>query len=216
MFTIILLIQVLTKAFAIDCFNRAAFQQITRIRIAYFESLLRQEIGWYDVFGSNNNFTVRNTEWVDSQKTTEINFQKTKKKLIKLQFSFRDIERIRDGISEKVSFFLLQLMSVFVSLTVAFYYGWKLTLVVISYVPIALITNSIIEKVSILAVQFIKTYHELTNMLYFIVQPYLVSSSFVDQRTKCQFDCSKCGWGGLEQYSNGIFVWWWKSRNRKI
>lgn len=39
-------------------------------------------------------------------------------------------------------------MSVFISLAVALYYGWKLTMVVISYVPIALITNSIIEKVS--------------------------------------------------------------------
>lgn len=66
----------------------------------------------------------------------------------KLTLIFRDIEKIRDGISEKVSFFLLQLMSVFISLAVALYYGWKLTMVVISYVPVALITNSIIEKVS--------------------------------------------------------------------
>lgn len=64
MFTIILLIQVLTKIFAIDCFNWAALRQISRIRIKYFESLMRQEIGWYDVFGNDNNFAVRNTEWV--------------------------------------------------------------------------------------------------------------------------------------------------------
>lgn len=48
--------------FAVDCFNRTALRQITRIRIKYFESLMRQDIGWYDVFGSRNNFAVRATE----------------------------------------------------------------------------------------------------------------------------------------------------------
>lgn len=47
---------------SIDCMNQAALRQITRIRIKYFESLMRQEIGWYDVTGSSNNFTVQNIE----------------------------------------------------------------------------------------------------------------------------------------------------------
>lgn len=55
-------IQFVAGIFAVDCFNRAAIRQITRIRIKYFESLMRQEIGWYDVFGSKNNVAVRSTE----------------------------------------------------------------------------------------------------------------------------------------------------------
>lgn len=56
------LIQLVAGIFAVDGFNQAALRQITRIRIKYFQSLMRQEIGWYDVAGSNNNFAVRATE----------------------------------------------------------------------------------------------------------------------------------------------------------
>lgn len=48
--------------FCVDCFNRTAVRQITRIRTKYFESLMRQNIGWYDVVGGKTNFTVRITE----------------------------------------------------------------------------------------------------------------------------------------------------------
>lgn len=57
--TVVLLV---TGLIAVDCFNQAALRQITRIRIKYFQSLMRQEIGWYDVFGNSNNFAVRITE----------------------------------------------------------------------------------------------------------------------------------------------------------
>lgn len=56
------LIQLVAGIFAVDGFNQTALRQITRIRIKYFQSLMRQEIGWYDVAGSNNNFAVRATE----------------------------------------------------------------------------------------------------------------------------------------------------------
>lgn len=55
-------VQFVAGIFAIDCFNQVALRQITRIRIKYFQSLMRQDIGWYDVFGNNNNFAVRTTE----------------------------------------------------------------------------------------------------------------------------------------------------------
>lgn len=48
--------------FCVDCFNRTAIRQITRIRTKYFESLMRQDIGWYDVAGGKTNFSVRITE----------------------------------------------------------------------------------------------------------------------------------------------------------
>lgn len=46
----------------IDCFNHTALRQVTRIRMEFFKSLIRQEVGWYDVAGSCNNFSVRMTE----------------------------------------------------------------------------------------------------------------------------------------------------------
>lgn len=59
---LVTLVEFLAGIFAVDGFNQAAIRQITRIRIEYFQSLMRQEIGWYDVFGGSNNFAVRITE----------------------------------------------------------------------------------------------------------------------------------------------------------
>lgn len=60
----------------------------------------------------------------------------------------RDIEKIRDGIAEKVSHFLFLIIGFLICVVMSFVYGWKLSLVVISYVPIVMITNTIIGKVS--------------------------------------------------------------------
>lgn len=60
----------------------------------------------------------------------------------------RDIEKIRDGIAEKVSHFLVLIMGFVICVIMSFIYGWKLSLIVIPYVPIVLITNMIIAKVS--------------------------------------------------------------------
>lgn len=62
-------------------------------------------------------------------------------------FCCRDIEKIRDGIAEKVSQFLWLIMGFVICVTLSFIYGWELSLVVISYVPIVMITNTIIGKV---------------------------------------------------------------------
>lgn len=60
--TLASIVQLVAGIFSVDCFNHAALRQITRIRIQFFQSLMRQDIGWYDVTGSNNNFAVRITE----------------------------------------------------------------------------------------------------------------------------------------------------------
>lgn len=57
-------IQLLAGAICVDCFNRAAIFQVTRMRVKYFKSLMRQDIGWYDLEKSKSNFTVRLTEYV--------------------------------------------------------------------------------------------------------------------------------------------------------
>ena len=53
-----ILLHLISTIVAVYCFNRAGLQQITRIRIQLFKSLMRQEIGWYDVTGGNKNFAV--------------------------------------------------------------------------------------------------------------------------------------------------------------
>ncbi|XP_031626047.1 multidrug resistance protein homolog 65 [Contarinia nasturtii] len=113
------LLHLLAGIICVDCFNHTALRQITRIRVEFFKSMMRQDIGWYDVAGSNNNVAVRITE---------------------------DIEKIRDGIAEKVSHFLFLVIGFMICVVMSFIYGWKLSLVVISYVPIVILTNYIIGK----------------------------------------------------------------------
>lgn len=46
---------------AVDMLNYAALKQVTRMRVAYFRSLLRQEVGWFDVT-KDANVSVRIAE----------------------------------------------------------------------------------------------------------------------------------------------------------
>lgn len=55
------IVQLVAGIFSVDLFNHAALKQITRIRMKYFQSLMRQDIGWYDT-ATGNNFAVRITE----------------------------------------------------------------------------------------------------------------------------------------------------------
>lgn len=55
-------VSLVSGIFCIDCFNRTAIRQISRIRIKYFQSFIRQDIEWFDVASGNNNFAVRVTE----------------------------------------------------------------------------------------------------------------------------------------------------------
>lgn len=55
-------VQLIAGVICVDCFNQAAINQTTRIRIAYFASLMRQDVGWYDIEKGKSNFTVRLAE----------------------------------------------------------------------------------------------------------------------------------------------------------
>lgn len=57
----ITIVHFIAGIFSIDLLNQTGIKQITRIRVKYFEALLRQEIGWHDVIVGNN-FAVRITE----------------------------------------------------------------------------------------------------------------------------------------------------------
>lgn len=62
--TCIATLSLVVGIFAVDMFNYTALKQITRIRIRLFQSLIRQDIAWYDV-SKETNFAVRITEWVE-------------------------------------------------------------------------------------------------------------------------------------------------------
>lgn len=74
-------------------------------------------------------------------------YQITQRKLIALS-NFSDIEKIKTGIAEQVSHFLNLLFSFVICVVMSFVYGWELTLIVISYIPVLCIMNIVIAKAS--------------------------------------------------------------------
>lgn len=54
-------IQLIFAALSVDLLNRSALRQITRIRKVLLESVLRQDMTWYDL-NTSENFAVKLTE----------------------------------------------------------------------------------------------------------------------------------------------------------
>lgn len=133
-------VQLIAGIICVDCFNQAAISQVTRIRIKYFASLMRQDIGWYDIEKGKSNFTVRLAEY-------DSNIGLTRNEKFIYHFICSDIEKMKTGIAEQVSHFLNLTLGFVICVILSFIYGWELTLIVISYIPILCIMNIIIAKV---------------------------------------------------------------------
>lgn len=59
---------------------------------------------------------------------------------------YRDLDKLREGIGEKLSIFIYLLMSFVISVVFSFIYGWKLTLVILSCAPIIIISTAIVAR----------------------------------------------------------------------
>lgn len=62
-------------------------------------------------------------------------------------FRLSDVEKIRDGISEKVGHFIYLVIGFLITVAISFAYGWKLTLAVSVYIPIVIVLNIVVAKV---------------------------------------------------------------------
>ncbi|KAI8319025.1 P-loop containing nucleoside triphosphate hydrolase protein [Martensiomyces pterosporus] len=89
------------------CWAVAAENQGLRIRKLYYESIMRQDIGWFD--------TVKTGEL-----TTRIT---------------NDVNLVQDGLGEKFGFVFMNVVAFVVSFIIAFAKGWKLTLVCLCVIP---------------------------------------------------------------------------------
>ncbi|KHJ40713.1 ABC transporter, ATP-binding protein [Trichuris suis] len=98
----------------IACWSSACERQTHRIRKQFFKSVLHMEIAWYDRSRSG-------------ELTSKLN---------------DDIERVREGIGDKVSL-LCQYTAAFVSgFTIGFFYSWKLSLVMMSLSPLLALSSA--------------------------------------------------------------------------
>ncbi|XP_078519762.1 ATP-dependent translocase ABCB1-like isoform X1 [Lissotriton helveticus] len=94
--------------FQVWSFFLAATRQTVRIRRRLFYAILHQEMSWFD-----------------TAKTGTLNRRLTE-----------DITTIRNGLGDKVSVFAQQLCTFVLGIVFGFVYGWKLTLVILSIVPL--------------------------------------------------------------------------------
>nr|CAD7571344.1 unnamed protein product [Timema californicum] len=72
-----------------------------------------------------------------------------------------DLDKLQEGIGEKIGIFMYLMVSFVSSVIMSFIYGWKLTLVVLSCAPIIIAAQSVVAKVqSTLTVKELESYGE--------------------------------------------------------
>ncbi|XP_011055908.1 PREDICTED: multidrug resistance protein homolog 49-like isoform X2 [Acromyrmex echinatior] len=103
----------------VDVLNIAASRQISRIRKIFLKAVLRQDMSWYDT-NTSTNFASRINE---------------------------DLEKMKDGMGEKLSIITYLITSFVSSVIISFVYGWLLTLVMLSCAPIIIIATAFVAKV---------------------------------------------------------------------
>ncbi|XP_017766394.1 PREDICTED: multidrug resistance protein homolog 49 isoform X1 [Eufriesea mexicana] len=130
-------LQFVFAVFTVDLLNIAASRQIVRVRKMFLRAVLRQDMTWYDI-NTSTNFASRITE---------------------------DLDKMKDGIGEKLGVFTYLMVSFISSIIISFVYGWKLTLVVLSCAPIIVIATAVVAKVqSSLTAQELNAYGQAGNV----------------------------------------------------
>ncbi|XP_037094848.1 ATP-dependent translocase ABCB1-like [Pollicipes pollicipes] len=100
------------------CLYYTASDQACRIKQLFLRSALRQDMSWYDT-KQMGDFTTRVTD---------------------------DLKKIEDGIGEKNGMMVGFVMLFVLGMGLAFYNGWKLTLVVSSFTPVMVVSGALLAK----------------------------------------------------------------------
>lgn len=95
-----------------------AARQVKRMRMLFFGSVLKQDIGWFDTTDPG-----------------ELNSRLSE-----------DLNKVHDGMGTKIGMFFANITTVIVGFIMGFVYGWKLTLVIIAVSPLIVIAGGIIGK----------------------------------------------------------------------
>jgi len=103
----------------VTCLNLAAARQVFRIRCEFLRNVLRQDISWYD----------RNTATDFASRMTE------------------DLNKLQEGIGEKLGMLTFYSGTFLFSMVIAFAYGWDLTLVILSMLPLMSVFGALAAKV---------------------------------------------------------------------
>ncbi|CAD5208160.1 unnamed protein product [Bursaphelenchus xylophilus] len=107
-----------TSYIQIACFEVFAERVVQALRQNYLKSVLRQEISWFD-----------NTQ--TGSLTTRLN---------------DDLERVREGMGDKLSLFIQMMAAFATGFIVGFIYNWQMALVMCAFTPLLALTNSWMGK----------------------------------------------------------------------
>ncbi|KAK7871055.1 hypothetical protein R5R35_007257 [Gryllus longicercus] len=103
----------------VTCLNYSAHRQVGRVRRLFLRAVLRQEMAWFDTRNPSS-FASRLTE---------------------------DLDKMQDGIGEKLGMFMFLVVSFVSSVIMSLLYGWELTLVVLSCAPVIIVATALVSKV---------------------------------------------------------------------
>ncbi|KAL1914606.1 uncharacterized protein VTP21DRAFT_8137 [Calcarisporiella thermophila] len=102
------------SSYLLNCFwSLAGENQTKRIRELYFHSILHQDQSWFD---------LNQSESLNTRLSS-------------------DTLLIQDGLSEKVGFLLKDIFFAIACFTLAFYYGWRLSVVLLAIVPMLIFSG---------------------------------------------------------------------------
>ncbi|KAJ1966962.1 hypothetical protein IWQ62_002142, partial [Dispira parvispora] len=104
--------------FQIFCFSYAAERQCRRVRELYYESILRQEISWFDTVSSG-------------ELTSRIS---------------GDVNILQEGIASKLGIFVQYVVCFITGFVIAFVKGWRLALVLLAVFPLMAICGALMAK----------------------------------------------------------------------
>ena len=100
--------------------------------------VLKQDISWYDT-STTTDFASKMTEYGKTKFSTTV--------LVYMFFFFRDLNKVQEGIGEKLGMLTFYGGSLFISISIAFTYSWDVTLVILSLMPFTAIFGGIAAKV---------------------------------------------------------------------
>ncbi|KRG04715.1 uncharacterized protein Dmoj_GI26060, isoform B [Drosophila mojavensis] len=129
--TYIGIVMLVCSYLSVTCFNYAAHSQIMAIRSKFFQSVLHQDMTWYDMNPSGEVASRMN----------------------------EDLSKMEDGLGEKVVIFVNFIVGFVGSVVLAFYKGWQLSLVCLTSLPVTFIAMGFVSiATSKLAKQEVNVY----------------------------------------------------------
>ncbi|KAK6172116.1 hypothetical protein SNE40_018066 [Patella caerulea] len=185
---IIIAVCVFVLGYAQVCFwMTSAERQAHRIRLSFFRNVMRQEIGWFDTHDSGE----LNSRLAD------------------------DINKIQDGLGDKMSSSVQWLSAFLAGFIVGFIYGWKLTLVILAISPALVIAAGIMSKLAAsLTSKELKAYAKAGSIAEEVLSSIRTVVAFGGQKTEVErysdnlIDAKK--FGIKKGMTNGVamgFVW---------